>query len=180
MSLPFQCLSPLGSGTLFCAAKGCSIQTFALGANSQPLFSWTHPSLKQAQHATQIKETHEGAEDEEQTGQQPPSKRRKLGSDEAESNVGTEDQQGTPGAPASGEKKNQKKGKAKGTPPKPEAPLVVLLKATEDGAHVVAVTGQDKTLWVFRHDGKGSLEESYAQAPLFRHYYGRRADNPQR
>ncbi|KAI0104776.1 hypothetical protein GGR51DRAFT_219148 [Nemania sp. FL0031] len=158
MSLPFQCLSPLGRGTLFCAAKGCSIQTFDLSANSQPLFSWTHPSSNQAQCATELKETHEGAENKEQTGQQPPSKRRKLGSDDAGSDVGMEDKQETLDTPADGEK-SQKKSKPKRTPPKPETPLVVLLTATEDGVYVVAVTGQDKTLWVFKHDGKGSLEE---------------------
>ncbi|KAI1132047.1 hypothetical protein F5Y10DRAFT_231960 [Nemania abortiva] len=159
MGLPFQCLSPLGRSTFFCAATGCSIQTFDLGANTQPLFSWTHPSSKQAQQATQAKETQECAEVEEQTEQRPPSKRRKLGSDDTESNIGAEDKQGTPDAPTANGEKSKKKSKAKCMPPKPEAPFVVLLIATEDGNHVVAVTGQDKTLWVFKHDGKGSLEE---------------------
>ncbi len=63
-----------------------------------------------------------------------------------------------PDAPANGEK-SQKNRKTKWTPPKPELPFVVLLTATEDGSHVIAVTGQDKTLWVFEHDGKGSLKE---------------------
>ncbi|KAI1756736.1 hypothetical protein F4782DRAFT_279189 [Xylaria castorea] len=158
MGLPFQCLSSLGwSPRIFCAAKGCSIQTFDLDAGSQPLFSWTHPSLKQAKNANQAKETttYGGLESEGQTEQQPPSKRRKLGSDEAELNAETEAEQG---APTDGEK-NQKKGKAKWTQPNPEAPLVVLLTATADGSHVIAVTGQDKTLWVFEHDGNGLLAE---------------------
>ncbi|KAI0537616.1 hypothetical protein GGR58DRAFT_471232 [Xylaria digitata] len=164
MGLPFQCLSRLGRSALFCAAKGCSIQTFDLATTPQPLFSWTHPSLQQADNANQAKETHEGpdeGDEGEQAGQQPPSKRRKLSSDDVESNVGTDDKQGTldtPGALADG-KKGQKKGKAKWTPPKPELPFVVLLTATEDGSHVIAVTGQDKTLWVFEHDGKGLLKE---------------------
>ncbi|KAJ2992549.1 hypothetical protein NUW58_g2128 [Xylaria curta] len=164
MGLPFQCLSPLGNGSLFCAAKGCSILTFDLGDKSESLFSWSHPSLKQAKGANQAKETHEAPEDGSRTGQQPPSKRRKLGSDDAESNAGSEDAQGAPDTPANGEEK-QKKGKAKGTPPKPEVPFVVLLTATEDGSHVIAVTGQDKTLWVFEHDGKGSLAE-VSQRPM--------------
>ncbi|TRX93864.1 hypothetical protein FHL15_005246 [Xylaria flabelliformis] len=158
MGLPFQCLSPLGWNTkFFCAAKGCSIQTFNLDGGSQPLFSWTHPSLQQAKTVAETKETTHGRlESEEQTRQQPPSKRRKLGSDEADAE--TEAGQGTPAATANGEK-NQKKGKANWAQPKPEAPLIVLLTATADGSHVIAVTGQDKTLWVFEHDGKGSLEE---------------------
>ncbi|TGJ78155.1 hypothetical protein E0Z10_g10609 [Xylaria hypoxylon] len=158
MGLPFQCLSRLGRGALFCAAKGCSIRTFDLSANSQPLFSWTHPSSRQAEDANQTGETHKALEDEEQAEQQPPSKRRKLGSDDAESNVGTDDMQGLPDTPANG-KKSQKTNKAKWTPAKPELPFVILLTATEDGSHVIAVTGQDKTLWVFEHDGKGSLNE---------------------
>ncbi|KAI1281058.1 hypothetical protein F5Y07DRAFT_317580 [Xylaria sp. FL0933] len=147
MGLPFQCLSRLGKNTLFCAARGGSIQTFDLTASSQPLFSWSHPSIKQA-----------GAEDEGRTENQPPSKRRKLASDDAEENVGVENEQGMPNTPTNGEK-NQKKGKKTSRPPQPEAPFVILLTATEDGSHVIAVTGQDKTLWVFEHDGKGSLKE---------------------
>ncbi|KAI0486206.1 hypothetical protein F4859DRAFT_502530 [Xylaria cf. heliscus] len=161
MGLPFQCLSSLGwSPKIFCAAKGCGIQTFDLATGSRPLFSWTHPSLKPAENANQgqAKETHRSPDDDGPTGEQPSSKRRKLGSDNAESNAETEAGQGAPDTPADGEK-NQKKGKAKWTPPKPEAPLVVLLTTTRDGSHVIAVTGQDKTLWVFEHDGKGSLTE---------------------
>ncbi|KAI1356533.1 hypothetical protein F5Y01DRAFT_79828 [Xylaria sp. FL0043] len=158
MSLPFQCLSRLGKNTLFCAARGGSIQTFDLTASSQPLFSWTHPSIKPAADTNQSKEAQEGAEDERQTENQPPSKRRKLGSDGAEENVGVESEQGMSDTPTNGEK-NQKKGKKTSRPPQPEAPFVILLTATEDGSHVIAVTGQDKTLWVFEHDGKGSLKE---------------------
>lgn len=159
MSLPFQCLSPLGRGTLFCAAKGCTIQTFDLAAGSQPLFSWTHPSCKQSQSADQANDAPEGPRGQEQPGQQPPSKRRKLGAaDDTESPAGIDEGRDTPDVPASGEK-DRKKAKAKSTRPRLEIPFVVLLAATEDGSHVVAVTGQDKTLWVFKHDGKGSLEE---------------------
>ncbi|KAI0400323.1 hypothetical protein F4802DRAFT_500937 [Xylaria palmicola] len=159
MSLPFQCLSPLGQGTLFCAARGCSIQTFDLGAASQSLFSWTHPSLKQADNAAQAKEISEGRGEGEQPGEeQPPSKRRKLGSDAANSDVEAEAKEGE-GKGKGEKKKRKKKGKAGWAAPRQEAPFVVLLTATEDGSHVVAVTGQDKTLWVFRHDGKGLLEE---------------------
>ncbi|KAI3329180.1 hypothetical protein HD806DRAFT_481939 [Xylariaceae sp. AK1471] len=186
MGMPFQCLSPLGEGTLFCAAKGYSIQTFDLSADSQHLFSWNHPSAKQAENGNTRKDTHEGVTNEEQTGQQSPSKRRKLdsnagsnaGADDGQgtpqqspskrqkldfddgSNAEAEDGQGTPDIPATREKeKKQKKANAKGAPPKAEPPFVILLTATEDGSHIIAVTGQDKTLWVFEHDGKGLLKE---------------------
>ncbi|KAI0200066.1 hypothetical protein F4808DRAFT_176469 [Astrocystis sublimbata] len=171
MSLPFQCLSPLGqSSKLFCAAKGCSIQTFELGAGSQPLFSWTHPSVKQSDNAKQAAEATQGGQDgEEQSQEQPPSKRRKLGSGDAESNAGSEAAQGVPDAPGPSDApanggKSQKKGKTNRAPAATDAPLVALLMATADGGHVIAVTGQDKTLWVFEHDGKGSLTETSRRA----------------
>ncbi|KAI1118745.1 hypothetical protein F5Y14DRAFT_397516 [Nemania sp. NC0429] len=158
MSWPFQCLSPLGRGTLFCAAKGCVIQTFDLAASPpEPLFTWTHPACEQLQSADQANEYNPreegGPGGEEKTGQQqqPPPKRRKLGAAGAEEGRGDV-------TTADGER-NPKKTKARPTPPRPEIPFVILLAATEDGSHVVAVTGQDKTLWVFKHDGKGSLEE---------------------
>ncbi|KAI8632059.1 hypothetical protein F5Y19DRAFT_384099 [Xylariaceae sp. FL1651] len=161
MGLPFQCLTQLGKGTLFCAAKGTSIQTFDLSADPQALFSWSHPSSKEDENANRLTETtHEDVKNVEETDNQPPSKRRKLASDtgDATQNEEAEGGQGTPDTPANGEKK-QKKNRAKGAPPKTEAPFVVLLTATDDGSHVVAVTGQDKTLWVFEHDGKGALKE---------------------
>ncbi|KAK2073083.1 hypothetical protein P8C59_007392 [Phyllachora maydis] len=37
-------------------------------------------------------------------------------------------------------------------------PFVQNLRATPEGRHVVAVTGTDKTLWVFEHDGQGNLK----------------------
>lgn len=169
MGMPFQCLSPLGKGTLFCAAKGYEIQTFDLGANPQLLFSWRHPSVKQVENSK------EAVGDEEPTRQQSPSKRRKLS--DAGSNAGAEDEptkrrkldseagsnagaeEGQEETPAREGKKNQKKAKTKGQPHKAEPPFIVLLTATEDGSHVIAVTGQDKTLWVFEHDGKGLLKE---------------------
>ncbi|KAI0508373.1 hypothetical protein F5B22DRAFT_621010 [Xylaria bambusicola] len=158
MGLPFQCLSRLGGNTLFCAARGCSIQTYDLGVSSHSLFSWTHPSLKQAVNVDETEDAHDGSEDGTRTGQQPPSKRRKLACDDVELNGAAETGQGKPDAPTSGSK-SQKKGRTNRQPPTPDMPFVVLLTATEDGSHVIAVTGQDKTLWVFEHDGKGSLKE---------------------
>ncbi|KAI1367349.1 hypothetical protein F5Y08DRAFT_75818 [Xylaria arbuscula] len=150
MGLPYQCLSRLGSGTLFCAARGCSIQTYNLSASSQPLFTWTHPSIRQVADVKRNEEVQDSpANGAAQTERQPPSKRRKIASDEHE--------QEKQDVPTNGEK-GQKKGKTNRAIT-PEIPFVILLTATEDGSHVIAVTGQDKTLWVFEHDGQGSLKE---------------------
>ncbi|KAJ3552820.1 hypothetical protein NPX13_g11026 [Xylaria arbuscula] len=150
MGLPYQCLSQLGSGTLFCAARGCSIQTHDLSASSQPLYTWTHPSIRQVADVKRNEEVQDSpANGAAQTEQQPPSKRRKIASDEHE--------QEKQDVPTNGEK-GQKKGKTNRAIT-PGIPFVILLTATEDGSHIIAVTGQDKTLWVFEHDGQGSLKE---------------------
>jgi hypothetical protein len=39
----------------------------------------------------------------------------------------------------------------------PDIPMVQCMSVTVDGKHVVAVTGSDKTIWVFEHDGNGLL-----------------------
>lgn len=39
----------------------------------------------------------------------------------------------------------------------PDIPMVQCMSVTADGKHVVAVTGSDKTIWVFEHDGNGQL-----------------------
>jgi tRNA (guanine-N(7)-)-methyltransferase subunit TRM82 len=39
----------------------------------------------------------------------------------------------------------------------PDIPMVQCMSVTADGKHVVAVTGSDKTIWVFEHDGNGKL-----------------------
>ncbi|KAI1263123.1 hypothetical protein F5Y18DRAFT_142626 [Xylariaceae sp. FL1019] len=164
MSFPYQCLSPLGQGTIFAASKGTSIHTFDLSANPQLLSSWTHPSSKLT--GTGEKTAANGNAMGQEVGDGPPSKRRKV---EGEDEVAADEVDIVPeshGTAANEGKTTVNEGKKKKINRKAnwalqssEAPYVILLTATEDGSHVVAVTGQDKTLWVFEHDGKGSLEE---------------------
>ncbi|KAI2638146.1 hypothetical protein GGS21DRAFT_509955 [Xylaria nigripes] len=159
MGIPFQCLIPLGKGSIFCAAKGSSIHTFDLTASPQQLFSWAHPSSKRTKSSNAVNEAQNDDVNTEQTEQdQPPSKRRKIDPDNAGPDIQAEGEQDAPETPGTG-KKNKKKAGANWSAPKQEAPFVVLLTATSDGSHVIAVTGQDKTLWVFGHDGKGALKE---------------------
>ncbi|KAI1345153.1 hypothetical protein F5Y15DRAFT_364988 [Xylariaceae sp. FL0016] len=159
MGLPYQCLASLGQGTLLCAAKGPSIVTFDIATGPQTLTSWSHPSLKLVDTCDARIQSEENGDATAQGNAQPPSKKRKV---EAEAAVGTApqtaDQSDVPAseAPADGQKPKKQKQKA---PPKVDVPFVILLAATESGSHIVAVTGQDKTLWVFEHDGKGALEE---------------------
>ncbi|OTB08833.1 hypothetical protein M426DRAFT_7551 [Hypoxylon sp. CI-4A] len=161
MNLPYQCLTILGQSSILCAAQGTSIHTFDLENNTGLLSSWSHPAAKQGN----TKESQGTAQEKdldlnEQENGQPPSKKRKLSSDEnaeIEEKTSQADAK-TVEAAANGNGNGNEKKKQKPAQ-RPELPFVILLAATEDGSHVVSVTGQDKTLWVFEHDGKGTLKE---------------------
>ncbi|KAI1322216.1 hypothetical protein F5Y16DRAFT_51500 [Xylariaceae sp. FL0255] len=145
MALPYQCLSPLGKATLICVSRGASLHTIDL--STQPpivVHSWAHSSSKSVVDTNTKAEGKEG---------RPPSKRRKVVSEIASDAEGGQEAAVEPTG-KKGSKKERKQG-----PAKTEEPLIVLLKATTDGCHVVAVTGLDKSLWVFEHDGRGSLKE---------------------
>jgi tRNA (guanine-N(7)-)-methyltransferase subunit TRM82 len=42
---------------------------------------------------------------------------------------------------------------------KQEGPVVIALASTRRGDHVIVVTGEDKSIRVFEHDGKGQLRQ---------------------
>ncbi|KAI1416036.1 hypothetical protein F5Y13DRAFT_141340 [Hypoxylon sp. FL1857] len=161
MELPYQCLTRLGQSSILCAAKGTSIHTFDLDSGASFLSSWTHPATKKVENSeAQEREIgREGQDLNEQESGQRPSKKRKLDSD-GNPNVEEQNSQADTKAveaAANGNGKNKQKAEPRGQ--QPEFPFVSLVAATEDGSYVVAVTGQDKTLWVFEHDGKGTLKE---------------------
>lgn len=158
MNLPYQCLTRLGQSSILCAAKGTSIHTFDLDSESSFLSSWTHPATKQVENNEPQEITQEGQDLNEQESGQPPSKKRKLDS-ENKPNVEGNCHADTKAAEAASNGSGKNKQKAESRGQRPELPFVNLLVATEDGSHLVAVTGQDKTLWVFEHDGKGKLKE---------------------
>ena len=91
---------------------------------------------------------------------EPTVKRRKLdvseeqdGSDKPDSGEGESTKQPDEPAP----KSKRIRG---GEPSNPEAtPIILGLIASKDGKHVVALTGSDKTIWVFEHDGVGNLKQ---------------------
>ncbi|KAI0898344.1 hypothetical protein F4806DRAFT_507258 [Annulohypoxylon nitens] len=182
MNIPYQCVSQLGQSSIICAAKGTSIYTFDLDAfyntklGASKLCSWTHPLVRKAENSEPQEKidneneiTQEGQDPDEQESGQPSPKKRKLSSDEKPDVSGENSQadSGTVEPPLSGdgikkEKEKQKQKQKQKSEPRvqqPEFPFVILLAATEDGSHLVAVTGQDKTIWVFEHDGKGTLKE---------------------
>ncbi|KAI1768232.1 hypothetical protein GGR53DRAFT_478398 [Hypoxylon sp. FL1150] len=155
MSVPYQCLCRLGQSSILCAAKGTSIHTFNLSPEPSHISWWTHPLTKQAGNSNP-EATSQDQNLEDQESEQPPSKKRKLESDEKPSKEGkaNQDEIGAVEAVENGTGKKKEKPARR-----PELPFVILLTATENGSHLVAVTGQDKTLWVFEHDGNGVLKE---------------------
>lgn len=153
MAVPYQCLSATGQEGILCAARGSSIFTFA--ADGSLLSSWQHPKVR----------SHEASKNgtpgiAESDGTLPLLKRRKL---ETNATEGDEEQDvAMDNAESTSSSKGQKN---KGKPnkrdhlPAQEHPFVNLVRPTPDGSYVVAVTSQDKNIWVFEHDGKGQLKE---------------------
>ncbi|KAI2629728.1 hypothetical protein GGR54DRAFT_586249 [Hypoxylon sp. NC1633] len=157
MNIPYQCLSRLGQSSILCAAKGTSIHTFELDGGPSFLSSWSHPKTEQASSSKGPVQESRG--NDEQENDKHPSKKRKLDSDEKPRDVGEPSQSDTVVVEAEANGNGQKKPKPDHHSQRTELPFVALLTSTEDGSHVVAVTGQNKTLWVFEHDGNGMLKE---------------------
>ena len=144
MITPFQRL-------LYCSARGARKADFILAASGPTIrsfniedgslvFSWSHLAPSASKKATS--KEHANGED----SNEPPEKRRKLSSDEVESE--------TPSTEIVVEGQSQRRRR-----PKRKAPLVpsiISLCSTSDGNHVVAVTGEDKCLRVLEllHDGR--------------------------
>ena len=149
--IPFQCLQCCGE--ILCAANGSFIYSFTMDGSL--VSSWEHPTVKVTTQVEQLQI------EQSQGESTPPAKRRKVEADEKSqdetpkaneavvSGAGTND--------GSESKKSQKT--RQNMAPVPEIPFVNLIVSTRDGAYLAAVTGQDKTVWVFKHDGKGHLEE---------------------
>lgn len=75
---------------------------------------------------------------------EPPSKKRRLSSETAD-------------APEQSVKKQKHNGNKKKGPKLEKPASVACLTSTRDGQHVIAVTGEDKTVRVLEHDGSGNL-----------------------
>jgi tRNA (guanine-N(7)-)-methyltransferase subunit TRM82 len=59
-----------------------------------------------------------------------------------------------------GQKKKNRQAYAKGrmSVRVPDQPFITHLQVTSTGSHLVAISGHDKTIWVFEHNGQGSLK----------------------
>ncbi|KAK0618140.1 hypothetical protein B0T17DRAFT_618768 [Bombardia bombarda] len=87
----------------------------------------------------------------------PPAKRRRVAADQAPA---VEEGQAAPESETPEKGNRRKKGSNFVQKSKPsDRPFVQGLYNTSDGCHLVAITGSDKTIWVFEHDGAGHLTQ---------------------
>lgn len=142
MALPYHLLKVCGSVVF--AAQGSDIHSFSLSL--EYMSTWKYP-------VTQANESNgPSAEIEDSPAPEgPPAKRRRV-----------EDRQepapnGHAADPTNGQPKSKKN--AQYDNPANERPFIQGLYATTDGRHLVAITGSDKTIWVFEHDGAGNLKQ---------------------
>lgn len=176
MKLPFHSVQICGD-VLF-AARGGNLHSFKLTDGSH-ISSWRYPLEKKGalrpEDRLVISVSEESTPNPSQDGHEgPPAKRVKL--DAATSAAGENGKQsGTPSAgngqvedksketqgDQSKDTPSGKRGKVANPRPGPrsqpsERPMVIILTATADRKHLVAVT-QCKSIWVFEHDGIGNL-----------------------
>ncbi|KAL3418976.1 WD repeat domain-containing protein [Phlyctema vagabunda] len=141
---PYQCLHRCGDGPVLVAASASRLDSFNLDDGSL-LSSWESCS-PQDQHVKN-NDTSVNAN----ARATPPAKRRKLSDVQERVEAGTV----MPANAQPGHKKVNARSSAASSGP--EGPAVIALASTKTGTHVIAVTGEDKSIRVFQHDGRGHL-----------------------
>ena len=155
MKLPYNCLH--AHGNVIFASRGGRIHSFKADDKTH-LSTWTHPDVKAASEAAKSSEvvSQQPVAAQAEDDDQPPAKRQRTSDDGQDEPVSSETQAQRSGANGKENKKGDNKGRMGRVP---DRPVVIQLTSTEDGKHIVAVTGHDKAVWVFEHDGNGKLEE---------------------
>ncbi|RFU79125.1 trna methyltransferase [Trichoderma arundinaceum] len=179
MKIPYN--KVLVQGQILFAARGGAIHTFSLTDGSY-ISSWKHPDVDKV--ADSIKAINEAkaeaalvveADTPATESDGPPAKRQKLDGESESPSVSLEAETSTPMTAQDdmtrsghfdgrGKKGKNKAGKDidSGKPRfarVPDRPVITHLTSTPDGSHVLAVTGHDKVVWVFEHDGNGQLKQ---------------------
>ncbi|KAL2270130.1 hypothetical protein VTJ83DRAFT_2314 [Remersonia thermophila] len=144
VAFPYHLVKACG-GIVF-AAQGSDIHSF--NSRLEHVSTWTYPH----QHAAEATRPAEEAQDSP-APEGPPAKRRRVeDGDDATAPNGHGQQPSSNGQPR-GSKAAQYDNPAN------ERAFLQGLYATADGRHLIAITGCDKTIWVFEHDGAGHLKE---------------------
>jgi tRNA (guanine-N(7)-)-methyltransferase subunit TRM82 len=149
--MPYQCM--VQCGNLLIAARGSSIDSFRDGSL---LSTWKCPSIQAAARpslevTTKLVTQHYETSVEITTDSAPPAKKRKLStSGPAEAKSATKE---------GGKKQNSRSDAVRSGL---EAPAVIALAITKERRHVIAVTGEDKSIRVFENvqeDGVHRLKQ---------------------
>lgn len=159
MAMPYQCIKRCGK--VLVAARGSSIDTFN-PENGYLLSTWNafptqDPNLALSEKAPNHLETQKSESSADTvTENSPPAKRRKLSAGEEDSPAAEPNQKNGMKKDGKGSKKGNRRSDAVASGL--ETPAVILLEATRDGRHVIAVTGEDKSIRVFQQD-EGYLKQ---------------------
>ncbi|KAK1776620.1 hypothetical protein QBC45DRAFT_419092 [Copromyces sp. CBS 386.78] len=178
MALPFHVLKVCDD--IVFAARGSNIHSF--NSSFEPISVWKYP-VKQQETNEEKAESETPAPtvevEESPAPEGPPAKKRKVEDGEVVAVTGEskkeskeEATEGQTEAKSEGQnqeanrrsrrqKQKQKTegGWAKNNKAVLEKPFVQGMYLTTNGRHLVAITGSDKTIWVFEHDGAGNLKQ---------------------
>ncbi|KAF6815943.1 WD repeat domain-containing protein [Colletotrichum sojae] len=191
MKVPYNFIQPVGKVVF--ATRGGKIHSFSLEDGSY-LSTWKHPDVEKVA-AVSAANAAVKAELEVSSGvatpaspagedDGPPAKRQRLENSREDEQAKDADAMVIDEPQKQAEQQNEKKGKKdrkKGNKERggpqgsnrggafarvPDYPIITLMTATSNGSHMLAVSGHDKILWVFEHDGKGNLNQlSQRQMP---------------
>jgi len=176
--MPYQCLEKCGNFLI--AARGSNIDLFRLSDGSF-LSTWKCPSSQEPQKvepaAQEVKPKLQNEDSKSSSvdiiveASAPPAKRRKISEEEAQDEHS-----------ANGQKEDNKAGNKKNKKDKKQnnrlesvanglgAPAIIALAVTSDSVHVIAITGEDKSIRVFSiisQDGIARLQQlSQRQVPF--------------
>ncbi|ODA82934.1 hypothetical protein RJ55_01443 [Drechmeria coniospora] len=162
-------------GDILFAVRGGKIHSFNL-PDGKHISTWQHPDVEKVTKAREVisetkseKEPSVDVDDDVGVDEsEPPAKRQKTDAgvdnkavvDDAAEDRGAGQPCERKGKSKESKAKNKKthhESKKHQVARVPDRPVVTLLTSTEDGRHVLAVSGHDKVIWVFAHDGHGSL-----------------------
>lgn len=159
MKIPYNCVHRCAD-TLF-AARGGKIHTFDLSTHRH-LGTWKHPELDTFLAGGGVQVEPEEADDSVMVDEaEPPAKRQKVTEDAQDEKEDEQDKPEAKSEDKSQEKTEEKtagrrkKGKDQRKPkplPVPDRPVIIQMATSPDGSHLVAVSGNDKAIWVLANN----------------------------
>ncbi|TVY49927.1 tRNA (guanine-N(7)-)-methyltransferase non-catalytic subunit trm82 [Lachnellula cervina] len=178
MQMPYQCIEKCGN--LLVAARGSNIELFNLSDGSF-ISTWRCPTTQGTLKAKPpVKEITPKLENQDSKSSSvditietssPPTKRRKLSAgDDQDKNSTKEPKEDNKGGNKQTKKEKKQNNRLDSVASGLEAPAVIALAVTSDAQHVIAITGEDKSVRVFSlksQDGLTHLNQlSQRQAPF--------------